>query len=90
MPSGVGFDLALGDQSIGGASLTSADSLAPRQESTLSVPLSFSPRELSVGVLNLPRGSESGYALNGVIETDTRYGKLNLRFERTGSTSIGH
>ena len=86
--SKLGLDLALGGHSVGGTSVTNAGKLAPGQESTVAVPLSFSPKELGVGLFNLLRGSESGYSVNGVIETDTRFGTVKLPFDRNGSTRI--
>ncbi len=84
----LGFNLALGGQQVAGTSVANGGKLAPGQEGTVAVPLSFSPRDFGVGLLNLLRGSESSYSVSGVIETDTRFGALKLPFDRKGNTRI--
>ena len=55
------------------------------------IPFLTSPlkgEEFGIGVINLLHGSETGYSVNGVIETDTRFGTLKLPFDRKGNTRI--
>jgi len=84
----LGFNLALGGQQVGGTAISSGGKLAPGQESAVAVPLSFSPKESGVGLLNLLRGSESSYSVSGLLETDTRFGALKLPFDRKGNAHI--
>jgi len=84
----LGFNLALGGQPVAGTNVTNGGKIPPGQEGTLAIPITFSPRDFGVALFNVLRGSESGYAVSGLIESDTRFGALKLPFDRKGSTHI--
>jgi LEA14-like dessication related protein len=84
----LGVSFALGGQDVGSSKLASAASLQPGQTGTLEVPLSFSPRAVGIGLVNLLRGNQIAYKVSGSIEANTRFGPLSLPFSHIGNTPI--
>lgn len=84
----LGMEIALGGNKIARTGLTQSSKLASGQTATIDIPLSFAPRNFGMGLLNLLRGSDSGYSISGLIEAGTAYGPLSLPYSRSGSTSI--
>jgi LEA14-like dessication related protein len=86
--SKLGLDFALGEQEIAHTSIGNTTSLKPGETQSIPVSLSFSPRKLGVGLLNLLRGSEIAYTLSGQLEANTRFGPLSLPLNRIGNTPV--
>jgi hypothetical protein len=79
------YTLALGGRELGRARLERAAAFAAGGEQVLSVPFSFSPRDLGLAALGLLAGAEGKtYALSGSIRGTTPYGPVELPFERSG------
>lgn len=81
-------NFALGGLDVGGSRLASPMSIASKQEATIDVPLSFSPRAVGVGIVNLLRGNQIAYQVSGSLDADTRFGPLSLPFSRIGNTAV--
>lgn len=86
--SKLGFAFGLGGKEIGRTNLANATSLAPGQIATLEIPISFAPRKFGAGLLNLLRGNQIAYQLNGSIEANSRFGPISLPFSRIGNTPV--
>ncbi len=86
--SKVEMDLSLGGQEVARTSFANSAKLAPGNEVTIYVPLTFSPRAIGAELLSLLRGDRAAYSLTGSLETGTPYGPLALPFKATGSTPI--
>lgn len=86
--SKLGLNFALGEQEIARTTVGNAISMQPNQTQTLLVSLSFSPRTVGVGLLNLLRGNEIAYSLRGELEANTRFGPLSLPLSRIGNTPV--
>jgi LEA14-like dessication related protein len=86
--SKLGLDFALGEQEIARTSVSNAVSLKPGETQTIQIALSFSPRTVGMGLLNLLRGSEIAYKLRGELEANTRFGPLSLPLSRIGNTPV--
>lgn len=82
------FDLALGGRNVVHTRLRAAPKLAPGKTAVVKVPVSFSPRALGAGVLNVLSGSDAGYSISGRLDVMTRYGELALPFSRRGNTAV--
>jgi LEA14-like dessication related protein len=81
-------NLALGGLDVGGSKLASPASIASKQEATVEVPLSFSPRAVGIGIVNLLRGNQIAYQVSGSVDANTRFGPLSLPFSRIGNAAI--
>jgi LEA14-like dessication related protein len=86
--SKLGLDFSLGEQEIARTSVSNAISLKPDETQTILVSLSFSPRTVGVGLLNLLRGNQIAYMLRGELEANTRFGPLSLPLSRIGNTPV--
>jgi LEA14-like dessication related protein len=84
----LGLDLALGGKAVAQTKLSNPTKLAPGQSATLLVPVSFSPRAFGMGVFNLLRGSEAGYAVSGSLDAGTPFGPMALPFSHAGTTKL--
>ena len=84
----LGVSFALGGQEVGGSRLASPVNLPAGQAATLDVPLSFSPRTVGVGLVNLLRGNQIAYKVSGSVDANTRFGPLSLPFSHIGNTPI--
>ena len=82
------FDLALGGRNVTHTRLSAAPRIAPGKTTVLKVPLSFSPRALGAGVLDVLSGSDAGYSISGRLDVMTRYGELALPFSQRGNTAV--
>ncbi len=82
--AGLESDVSLGGRRLAGASVDDALRLAGGQRGTVRVPLSFSPLDLGAGVLNLLRGTNADYRVNGALRGSTPYGPIELPFDRSG------
>ena len=84
----LGVSFALGGLEVGGSKLANPVSLPPGQATTLEIPLSFSPRAVGIGLVNLLKGDQIAYKVSGAIDADTRYGPLSLPFSHVGNTAV--
>ena len=84
----LGVSFALGGQDIGSSRLANPVKLPAGQATTLDVPLSFSPRTVGVGLVNLLRGNQIAYKVSGSVDANTRFGPLSLPFSHIGNTAV--
>ena len=84
----LGVSFALGGLDVGSSKLASPINLPAGQAATLEVPLSFSPRAVGVGLVNLLRGNQIAYKVSGSVDANTRFGPLSLPFSHIGNTPI--
>jgi len=84
----LGVSFALGGQEVGGSKLANPVNLPAGQTATLDVPLSFSPRAVGIGLVNLLRGNQIAYKVSGSIDANTRFGPLSLPFSHVGNTAV--
>ena len=84
----LGVSFALGGQEVGGSRLANSVNLPAGQATTLDVPLSFSPRAVGIGLMNLLRGNQIAYKVSGSIDANTRFGPLSLPFSHIGNTAV--
>lgn len=83
-----GFALSLGGKNVANSRLRSSSKLAPGQSATFDVPMSFSPKALGTGILNVISGSSTSYSVAGNLDVNTRFGPLSLPYNQTGKTAI--
>jgi LEA14-like dessication related protein len=84
----LGVNFALGGQEVGGSKLTNPVTLSAGQATTIEMPLSFSPRAVGIGLVNLLRGNQIAYKVSGSIDANTRFGPLSLPFSHIGNTAV--
>lgn len=84
----LGVSFALGGQEVGSSKLANSVNLPAGQATTLDVPLSFSPRAVGIGLVNLLRGNQIAYKVSGSIDANTRFGPLSLPFSHIGNTAV--
>jgi LEA14-like dessication related protein len=84
----LGVSFALGGLEVGSSKLANSVSLPAGQAITLEMPLSFSPRAVGIGLVNLLRGDQIAYKVSGSIDAATRFGPLSLPFSHIGNTPI--
>ena len=84
----LGVSFALGGQEVGGSKLSNPVSLPSGQATKLEIPLSFSPRAVGIGLVNLLKGDQIAYKVSGSIDANTRYGSLSLPFSHVGNTAV--
>ena len=84
----LGVSFALGGLDVGSSKLASPINLPAGQAATLEVPLSFSPRAVGIGIVNLLRGNQIAYKVSGSIDANSRFGPLSLPFSHIGNTPI--
>jgi LEA14-like dessication related protein len=84
----LGVSFALGGQEVGSSSLANPVSLPAGQETTIEVPLSFSPRSVGIGIVNLLKGSQIAYKVSGSIDANSRFGPLSLPFSHIGNAAV--
>jgi LEA14-like dessication related protein len=83
-----GVSIALGGLDVGSSKLANAVKLPAGQAATLEVPLTFSPRAVGIGLVNLLRGDQIAYKVSGSIDANSRFGPLSLPFSHIGNTPI--
>ena len=86
--SELGMRLNLAGTQIGNLGFNEAVGFAGGQKRQLEIPLSFSPMSVGSAVLNMLTGSGSGYSLDGLLKGSTKFGDIELPFNRTGNTSF--
>ncbi len=84
----LGVSIALGGLEVGSSKLANSVNLSAGEATTLDVPLSFSPRAVGAGLVNLLRGNQIAYKVSGSIEAGTRFGPLSLPFSHVGNTAV--
>jgi LEA14-like dessication related protein len=84
----LGVTFALGGQEVGGSKLANPIALPAGQAATLEIPLSFSPRAVGLGLVNLLKGNQIAYKVSGSIDANTRFGPLSLPFSHVGNTAV--
>ena len=84
----LGVSFALGGLEVGSSKLASPINLPAGQAASLEIPLSFSPRAVGVGLVNLLRGSQIAYKVSGTIDANSRFGPLSLPFSHVGNTAV--
>jgi LEA14-like dessication related protein len=84
----LGVTFALGGQEVGGSKLANSIALPAGQAATLEIPLSFSPRAVGLGLVNLLKGNQIAYKVSGSIDANTRFGPLSLPFSHIGNASV--
>jgi LEA14-like dessication related protein len=80
--------LVLGGLEVGATTLANGVKFPAGDTATLDVPLSFSPRAIGMGLLNLLRGNQIAYSISGSIDADSRFGPLALPFSHTGNSAV--
>jgi LEA14-like dessication related protein len=83
-----GVSIALGGLDVGSSKLANAVKLPAGQTTTLEVPLTFSPRAVGIGLVNLLRGDQIAYKVSGSIDANSRFGPLSLPFSHIGNTPV--
>jgi LEA14-like dessication related protein len=83
-----GASVALGGVEIGGSRLSDAANLGGGETTTLSIPVSFSPRAAGASLLNLLRGKQIAYKVSGSVEANTQYGPITLPYSKVGNTAV--
>ena len=78
-------DLQLGGRRVGELSAAPGAELGQGASSVLELPLAFAPLDLGAGLLDLVRGGESGYEINGQLGLDTRFGAFELPYRSSGT-----
>lgn len=86
--SALDTSLALGGRDIGRTSIREALGLGPGKRGTLEAPISFSPVQFGASILNMLRGANADYRLDGAIEGATPFGPITLPFERAGRAPL--
>ncbi len=84
----LGVSFALGGLEVGSSKLANSVNLSAGEATTLDVPLSFSPRAVGAGLVNLLRSNQIAYKVSGSIEAGTRFGPLSLPFSHVGNTAV--
>ncbi len=84
----LGISFALGGQEVGGSKLANPVTLPAGQATTLEIPLSFSPRVVGIGLVNLLKGNQIAYKVSGSMDANTRFGPLSLPFSHVGNTAV--
>ena len=84
----LGISFALGGQEVGGSKLANPVTLPAGQATTLEIPLSFSPRAVGIGLVNLLKGNQIAYKVSGSMDANTRFGPLSLPFSHVGNTAV--
>jgi LEA14-like dessication related protein len=84
----LGVKLALGGMEVGGSKLAKSVSLPSGADIALEIPISFSPRSVGIGLMNLLRGKQIGYSVSGSIQAESRFGPLALPFNHAGNTAV--
>jgi LEA14-like dessication related protein len=83
------YALSLGDVQVASSSLQRQASFAASGGSqTLEIPVSFSPRDLGVGVFRTLLVSNSGYRLTGSLDVTTPFGAMALPIDKVGRTVL--
>jgi LEA14-like dessication related protein len=79
------YGLSLGGVEVAKSSLAEVVAFeANGGAGTVQIPITFSPKELGLGVLRMLGGSESAYGLSGTMAVDTPYGKMSLPINAIG------
>lgn len=76
--------LALGGTKVGDLMARPTQELSPGESTTVEIPLGFAPLDLGTGLVNLLRGTGSGYGIDGMLSLDTRFGALELPYSSNG------
>jgi len=84
----LGISFALGGQEVGGSKLANPVTFPAGQATTLEIPLSFSPRAVGIGLVNLLKGNQIAYKVSGSMDANTRFGPLSLPFSHVGNTAV--
>jgi LEA14-like dessication related protein len=86
--SKLGVSLALAGKDVGVSRLNQPLSLAAGESTTVEVPLSFSPRAVGVGLINLLKGNQIAYEVSGSVDANSRFGALSLPFRHIGNSAV--
>jgi len=73
---------------VGGSKLAKSVSLPTGADVALEIPISFSPRSVGIGLMNLLRGNQISYSVSGSIQAESRFGPLALPFSHAGNTAV--
>jgi LEA14-like dessication related protein len=84
----LGVSFSLGGQDVGSSKLASPLSVPAGQAAMVEIPLSFSPRNVGLGIVNLLKGDQIAYQVSGSIDANSRFGPLSLPFSHIGNTAI--
>lgn len=77
--------LRLGGRSVADLSAAPAADLGRGASTVVELPLIFAPLDLGAGLLDLVRGSDSRYELEGRLQMDTRFGAFTLPYSSGGT-----
>ena len=84
------FGLSLGGTKVAEAKAKPTGSVKQGQSAALEIPISFSPMDLGLGLLNLLKGEGAAYALDGALDVQTPFGPLHTPFTSKGQTPFAH
>ena len=86
--SELGMRLELAGTQVGNVGFHQAVGFAGGQTREVEIPLSFSPMSVGSAILGMLTGSGSGYSLTGMLRGNTKFGAIELPFNRSGNTSF--
>lgn len=82
------YDLALAGTRVGGTTVEKMAKFEPGAENVIELPVSISPKNLGVGLLNMLLGKGSGYSLGGNLDLDTPFGPIRVPYQKGGQTTF--
>ncbi len=86
--SDLSYSLSLAGADVTQGVMDQATSFAAKEKSTLRIPIGFSPLQLGVGLFNALKESDTSYNMAGNLSLDTQFGKLDLPYDKSGSTEM--
>lgn len=82
------YALSLGDTEVGKVSSSDVVKFGAERDASLSMPVSFSPKQLGLAFFNMLTGKKAGYRMAGSLDLDSQYAPMTLPFEKRGETSL--
>lgn len=84
----LGYAMSLGGREVASSRVANATKFAAGAEQEIRVPISISASQAGLGLLDILRGSGSGYSIKGDAALGTPMGPVSLPFERQGETKF--
>lgn len=82
------YAFSLGDTEVGKVATSDVVKFGAERDATLSMPVSFSPKQLGLAFFNMLTGSKAGYRMVGSLDLDSPYAPMSLPFEKRGEASL--
>jgi len=81
------YALSLGETEVARSSLMKSVAFgASGGAGTLDIPVSFSPKDMGLGLFRMLLGKTGGYGLKGMLDLKTPFGPMSLPIDKVGST----